>query len=57
MSGVANVSESRGGEGFLKSAWNKLTHNNENELHPGPDASQNDAKRLQEEPKRAAGSG
>lgn len=49
-SGAAN---SHKGEGFLKSAWHKLTHQHDN---LPPDEPKTEEKRESEEPKKAAGS-
>ena len=45
-------------EGFLKSAWHKLTHQHDNLLTEEPKARpKTDEKGSEEEPKKAAGSG
>lgn len=53
----SNAAESHKGEGFLKSAWHKLTHQHDN---PPPDepatGTKPDEKSETEEPKKAAGS-
>lgn len=51
------AAESHKGEGFLKSAWHKLTHQHDN-VPPDQPATglQTDEKSETEEPKKAAGS-
>lgn len=54
---TANKSEDHKNEGFLKSAWHKLTHQHDNlESEKNSEGSKEEAKK-DDEPKKASGSG
>jgi molecular chaperone DnaJ len=55
--GSSKAADSHKGEGFLKSAWHKLTHQHDNLPPDEPKTgSKTDEKSETEEPKKAAGS-
>lgn len=54
----SSPADSHKNEGFLKSAWHRLTHQHDNtSTKPASPASDAEAKGEDEEPKKAAGSG
>ena len=52
----SNSKEGHKNEGFLKSAWHKLTHQHDN-LTDSPKEEEKKDEKPREEPKRASGSG
>ena len=58
---TSNLADSHKNEGFLKSAWHKLTHQHDNltsdDRNPSLSDSKTTNKTDEEEPKKAAGSG